>query len=179
MIWESHPWRVDLAKRAQWLLDRQTQRRWPEASCVRVEQCVMVGCYCVRKLIEAKKVTDRVARLSLKLRRHASKGKAVHSMNWHRFDELYNLQRSTKETRTLGFVCNRLIHSFGFALSFDEKTGGLDGLFFCSDRDRNKHLLYLAVSDLADGFLRVAHDDVVTARKTWNPKRADYDSCLD
>ncbi|MGE3107329.1 MAG: hypothetical protein AB7G11_14025 [Phycisphaerales bacterium] len=34
MIWESHPWKVDLARRAAWLRKQQHTRKWPESALV-------------------------------------------------------------------------------------------------------------------------------------------------
>jgi hypothetical protein len=174
MIWESYLWKADLAKRAHWLLGKKNQHRWPESACVRVEQCVMIGCYCVRKLIEAKKLTDVTARRQLALTRYAARGKRVHHMNWHKLDELYDLDDPDKTRRPLLFVCNQLIHSFVFVNCFDDDRG-LDSLMFASDRDRNEALFQLSIDDLANAFIAVSEDEVSETRMTWNPRKQDYD----
>ena len=175
MIWESDPWKVDLDTRAKWLMDKKKQRRWPATSCVRVEQCVMIGCYCVRKLIEARKLTDAVAKRQMRLVRHKARGKPVDSMNWHKLDTLYDLERGLAITKPLLFVCNQIVHSFVFVNGFND-DGGLDSVLFCSERERNVNLFQLSIDHLANAFVAVAKDDVVESCRTWSPAKGDFDS---
>ena len=177
MIWESHPSKVDLYKRSQWLKAKKTQRRWPESACVRVEQCVMIGCYCVRKLIEAGKLTDSVVKQKVPVVSYKARGKPVHSMNWHHVDKLYNIESGAKGTKALTFVCNQLIHSFVYINGFGD-GGGLEFVMFCSDFERNTNLFQVSIDDLAKAFLAVANDDVVDAHIVWNGKKRDYDRTL-
>jgi hypothetical protein len=181
MIWESHAWKVDLMQRATWLRKRRTRRwwllerhEWSEAECVKAEQCVMLGAYCIRKLREAGKLTDATKDQSVSVTTFKPTGKPVHSMNWHHLDKLYDLAHENTETRQLDFICNQLIHSYVFVLGFNE-GGGLDHLLFCSDHERHKNLFRLSIEDLARAMETVAHDDVVESHMEWNEKRRDYD----
>ena len=58
MIAESYYWKRELLRVAARLRRRLTQRRWPEASFSVVEMDLMVGFYAIRKLAEAKKISD-------------------------------------------------------------------------------------------------------------------------
>jgi len=80
MSWESHPWKVDLYKRAAWLKAKKAEHCWPESASVLVETCVMVGCYCTRKLVEAGKLTDVVVRRQMPAIIYKARDKTVHSM---------------------------------------------------------------------------------------------------
>lgn len=174
MIWESHPWKVDLYKRAEWLKTKKSQRRWPASACARVEQCVMIGCYCIRKLIEAKKLTDAVVKRQVPLVVYKVRGKPVHAMNWHNLNTLYELERGAKRTKQLTFICNQLIHSYVYTNGFSDE-GGLDFVMFCSDFERNTNLFRISIDDLAEVFTVVAKDEVDAACTIWNKKNMDYD----
>lgn len=134
----------------------------------------MIGAYCIRKLFEAKKCTDAARNREVAVGVFKPIGVSVHSMNWHRLDTLYDLQRQYRETRTLEFVCNQLIHSYVFVLGFDV-DGGLDHFLFCSDRERNKNLFRVSVEDFAGAMQAVASDDVAQSQREWNGERRDWD----
>ncbi|MBX3382002.1 MAG: hypothetical protein KF864_00695 [Phycisphaeraceae bacterium] len=165
MIWESHPWKVDLGRRAAWLRKQQKVRKWPESALVRVEQCIMIGCYCVRKLVEAKKLTDRVSKRPVPLESYPAIGKPVTLLNWHKLDELYDFEKGQKQPRPLGFLCNQLIHSYVFVFGFNHREG-LSFVLFCSDHVRNKNLFKISVRALANLFDAVARDDVWSSHFT-------------
>lgn len=177
MIWESHPWKLDLYKRAEWLKAKKAQRRWPESAMVRVEQCIMHGCCCVRKLVEAGELTDSVAKGNVPLVAYKARGKPVHFMNWHHLEKLYDLEDGAEAREPLTFVCNQLIHSYVCINGFSD-SGGLDFVMFCSDFERNRFLFQLSIDDLANAFIAVAEDDVVEAHLVWNASKKDYERIL-
>lgn len=146
---------------------------WPESAQVRVEQCIMIGCYCVRKLIEARKLTDRVRERTISLGSHPAQGKPVHLMNWHNIDKLYDLEQSQERLVNLPFLCNQLIHSYVFVCGFNAR-GGLTSVFFCSDRQRNSCLFHISTRVLANAFAAVSRDGVWSAHSRWDAKTQDY-----
>lgn len=58
MIWGSHSWKEDLARLAGNLRKKAQQRRWPERSTAKLEKEVFMGFYAIRKLLEAKKLSE-------------------------------------------------------------------------------------------------------------------------
>jgi len=54
MISDSTYWKRTLSVHAEVLNAKLRQRRWREDSYLKVEQAVMMSCYIVRKLAEAK-----------------------------------------------------------------------------------------------------------------------------
>ncbi|HEX9938589.1 MAG TPA: hypothetical protein VGB15_15735, partial [Longimicrobium sp.] len=77
MIWESSYWKEDLLKQAEALRKRTTQRRWPEISFARLEQAVMLGFYSIRKLVEARKLSDHVASSAIPVTTYPPTGKPI------------------------------------------------------------------------------------------------------
>jgi hypothetical protein len=157
MITESHYWKDDLLQRAQQLRRRVNQRRWTGVSSARVEQIIMLGFYAVRKLIEAKKLSDDVANQTLKIAAHPWRGESVTRL--YRFDYwgLYNLNRRRTVVRSVAFLCNQVIHSYIFALSFDE-SGFFNGILVASDRERHQALYFIQSQQIVELFEQVGND---------------------
>ena len=177
MIWESCYWKQELYRFAQDLLRRRGQRRWPPASSAKVERTIMVGFYMVRKLLDASKLSDEVRDKVVPLLEHPATGKPVTYMNWHRLDELYDFSTSASVQRPLRFICNQMVHSYVFAAVVGEE-GGLEGLLFVSDYQRQRRLFFIALDDIIDVFSLVAYDDPTRCVTTWNPETGDYDISL-
>jgi hypothetical protein len=76
VIAESHCWKRELLRIAARLTPRLKQRRWAPASSSAVKKDVMIGFYIVRKLVEARKVSDSVAQRKVECRAYPSTGGA-------------------------------------------------------------------------------------------------------
>lgn len=163
MIWDSRPWKRNLARCVDTLRRRKQQRRWTEASCIAVERDIFLSAYAVRKLLEAGKISDEVESDSLRAVAHLPRGRTVDVMNWNRIDELYDLSTHTEVNLSLRDFCNQVVHSFVFVLSF-AAPGGLEGFFVASDREKERRLLHFPIDAVTDALFRVADDDIVTGR---------------
>lgn len=93
MIDESSYWKRELFRIAFNLRRRQKQRRWPDPSLARVELDVMLGCYIIRKFLEARKVSDSIAKHRLRLQVYRAIGKRVTYLNAHRSPQLPGLDQ--------------------------------------------------------------------------------------
>jgi hypothetical protein len=122
MIWEPSLWKSDLLRKARDLRIRKTQTRWPEASLANLEKSLMVGFYSVRKLIEADKVATSIKRETIALIEYPATGKKVTKLNWHRVEELYDLNKPKTVTRNALFICNQFVHSFVFLTVFNDMS---------------------------------------------------------
>lgn len=161
MIWESWPWKRDLARRAASLQRRAEQRRWPEASLQKVEQDVFLVAYSIRKLADSGKLSDELEATTVSVTAHPKRDKAVDAFNWHKIDELYGLDAASSRTLSLREFCNQIIHSFVFLPVFSE-AGTLDGFFVASDRAKEQQLFSVALADIVSLSSQVAEDDIVT-----------------
>lgn len=72
VISDSIPWKTELLRIAGTLERRTTQRRWPDRSSFLVERDVMVAAYAIRRLNEARKISDELARVRVPVLRHPS-----------------------------------------------------------------------------------------------------------
>ena len=72
------------------------------------------------------------------------------------------------------FVANQLIHSYVFIID-EKEEGGFSGIFFCSDKKRNKELFHVSSKELKRVFELVGSDYPSDAKIKFNPKTKDYD----
>jgi len=174
MIYESHYWKSDLLKIAKRLTNRKTQKKWFETSLAKIEQDVMLGFYIIRKLREAKKLSDTVSGQRLNIKAYPAKGITVTYLNWHKLDELYDFSSANGQTRYLGYLCDQIIHSYVFLADIDEARK-LNGILFCSDQKRNTEIYSLSLDQIVKVFEKVGND--YPSRSTWefNSETNDYD----
>jgi hypothetical protein len=160
VIHDSIPWRDELLRVADRLEQRKAQQRWTERTSFLVERDIMVSAYAIRKLNEARRISDRLAAERLRVQRHELVGRVLD--HWvYEFWESFDLEKSTTVELTLTALCNQIIHSFVWRISATEEDELFDGIFVSSDRDRRKCLYFIGV-DLLIGLLRdVGSEDIV------------------
>jgi hypothetical protein len=175
MIYESKFWKKDLLKQAKNLRVKSTQKRWTEDSYFRFEQTVLLGFYSIRKLVEARKLSNAVAeqRIDLAMYRHV--GNPVTVIGKRKLDKLYDLSEEETVSRNLAFVCNKFVHSYVFEECFDSEGNFLVGILFNSDKDRNKFLYYIEIQKLIEIFEQVGNDYPTHIHYTTNMETLDYD----
>lgn len=59
----------------------------------------MLSCYIARKIAEASKIPPSLFSADVPLYSYKNKGKVVDLMNWHRIDELYEIEDAQKITK--------------------------------------------------------------------------------
>ncbi len=133
----------------------------------------MLGFYAIRKLIEARKISDDVATRAVVLSSHPTRGKPITRLNWHRLAELYDLEKGRKESRHLPFVCDQIIHSYVFMPSVSPR--GLEGILFASDRQKNERVFGLSADRLVELFDVVGGNDPLYFAMRKNDRSGDYD----
>lgn len=173
MIWESGDWKDDLLKTALKLSRRLHQKRWSERSFFLFEKEIFFAFYSIRKLIEAKKLSDYVVEAKIPLQSFKTRGLPVTRFNLDRLDELYNLQDTLSEPIKLKDICNQFIHSYIFVPSFGE-LNELDSIFFCSDRTRKDKVFKLAIVDLIAALKMVGSDYPSARYSEFDEKLGDY-----
>jgi hypothetical protein len=174
MIHESKFWKDDLLKRAKFLRSKITQKRWTEAASARLEQTVMLGFYSIRKLIEAKKLSDSVVNQSITASAYTWKGQPVNRIGWLDIDKFYNLDAPQTITKNLLFFCHQFVHSYIFLEYFNDEHN-LDGVFVSSDRERDQVLYSLELNKIIEIFEQVGNDYPTNIVLTYNSKKQDYE----
>jgi hypothetical protein len=158
MISESWYWKQPLLEAAERLLLLKSAGELSDEQLAGLERDVFIGFYSVRKLFESvTKITDATCSMTTQVEWHSNL-KAVTWRNNHKIWEFYDLATSNKETRDVKFICGRIIHSFVFTPCV-ENHGGLTGVFFTSDIDKDSKLYFLPVDRIIEIFQTVGNDD--------------------
>jgi hypothetical protein len=160
VIEDSIPWRDQLIRVADGLEKRKTQRRWTDRTNFLIERDIMTSAYAIRKLHEARKISDQLARRKLNVKRFKLVGKVLD--HWSReFWESFDLESPTETQVSLTFLCNQIIHSFAWIISATEEGELFDGVFVSSDRERRRFLYFIHVDLLIGLFREVGEEDIV------------------
>jgi len=173
MIFESCYWKDPLLDLVKEIEKWESTLSISEEGFANIERQLMMGFYSVRKLAEAKKLSDSVAEENLNCKSFQNV-KDVNLLNWHRINELYDLKAYSNENLKISFVFNQFIHSYVFILSEDEFSY-FEGVYFCSDRYRNNKLFYISSLELKRIFTLVGNNYPSSSKKQYNRKIKDYD----
>lgn len=165
MIWESTPWKDGLLSDADKLASMNVAN---EQAAVEFEKTIFIAAIAIRKLMEAKKLTDSVASVNLKCTRvPLRKGGRIPDLgNWHRVDEFYDYTDASDGTITLRSFTNQLIHSYIFGPITADAGGKLVGFFVTSDTERKRHLYEFDIDEIIKVLRLVGNDHVVRSVQT-------------
>lgn len=160
VISDSIPWREQLLTVAGTLERRKHQRRWTERTSFLVERDIMVSAYAVRKLCEARKVSDELSSRKWAVSQHVLVGRPPDL--WSRFEpwEHYDFESSNDVDLGLTELCNQIIHSWVWMISATT-LGKFDGVYVSSDRQRRRCLYFIHVDELIRLFKAVGAEHIV------------------
>jgi hypothetical protein len=169
MIWESEDWKKPLRQMAKRLRSLKNADDLTEKNLTQIERDLFIGFYSIRKLFDAVvKVTNATRSSHVKVSWYPNL-RPVDWRNNHRIESLYDFKRKRQESRDLQFIAGRIIHSFIFA-PFVGEQGGLGGIFFTSDVDKDKKLYAMEIDEVITAFERVGTDGVSKIYRDRDPK---------
>lgn len=173
MIWTSSYWKEDLLKIADTLEKRRRQKHFSERALANLEKEIFFAFYATRKLLEAKKLTEKVVHFSVPVDSYPSKGKGVTIFNF-RFDiyKHFDFEEKTKEKVPLAFLCNQIIHSYIYLNVFHGNR--LMSILISSDHMRNRKLYSVKISAIQKILRKVASDTVRGMTSIYDKKTGDY-----
>ncbi len=179
MIYESYYWKTELIKLSKKLTKRIPYKRfWTDAQNGAFEKEIMIGFYVIRKLIESKKLPNRLVSTKITGCKFPNKGTTVHLMNTYKFYDHYDFANGKTEKFDLRFLINQIIHSYIFSPDFeineenDEIT--LSAIHFCSDDQRNKWIYELNLSTVIGLFTKIGNSHVTNSSMTFDDNKKDY-----
>jgi len=173
VIGESSYWKEDLLRSGVDLRRRQKQRRWADSSLARVERILMLGFYSIRKLIDARRLSDSTMARPIRISVYPSTGTRVTLLNASQIEKHYKLERESHVERSLLFVCNQVIHSYVFQFELLE-SGALSAILFASDWHRGSGLYRMDMGQVIETFTRVGKDYPNTMTATYSKEKGDY-----
>ena len=133
----------------------------------------MIGFYSIRKLIEARKLSDSTIDKQVSIVTYPARGKPIHLLNWDRIDRLYDLENGNPATIGLLPLCHRFVHSYVFVPELGE-DGGLRGFFIASDRQRGESICFIDVDTVISLFELVGNDYPAQGSYKFNAHKGDY-----
>lgn len=178
MIYESYPWKKDLARRKNLIIKYNTKAQFDkndEAAYTAIEKGIFYSAFVIRKLIDCKvKLSDAAEKYQLKVK----EVKPLKRIDlWHRFpqEDNYDWENAIKKTVQGTTICNSLIHSFVFNIIEDcENDIPVTGFMVSSDFDKNK-LLYMVDLNVWFGYIDfIATDSIVSSTMKYDSKSNDY-----
>lgn len=203
MISFGEAWQKELLK-----ISKRTQKRinpvrdWSATDYTTFEKDIMFSFYIIRKLMEGKKLTNRIISTNIKGKKYKNSGISVNLRNNHRIPELYDYKHPQKEKFDLKFLINQFVHSYIFypVLSFvdegnlkftdltehnvtDEELEvtyknsrrKLEAVLFTSDDRKNDFIYEIGITELITLFESVGNCKVNTWTYKYNAKKMDYD----
>lgn len=138
-----------------------------------LEREIFFAFYSIRKLIEAKKLSDYLVKVKIMLQSFKTMALPVTRFNRERVDELYDFQNPSSESIDLKNLCNQFIHSYIFVPCF-ESFNKLDGIMFCSDHTRRHKVFRLEIADLIETLKIVGSDYPSSGHYSFDEKLGDY-----
>jgi hypothetical protein len=153
-MYESLPYRDELARYAKEFEKRRKRQMWRESSLAKAERTLFVGFLFVRKLIECKKVMDRCARSSAEIGRAPIK-RTREVSDFQRDDLLDDLDNMewTMTKVDVHQLADKVMHSW-WILPMRDEGPGLAGYVFTTDRQRNSEIWFLPTNSVVDTFRR-------------------------
>ena len=159
MIYESGPWRKLLLEHVN---NYRTAVMCDEELCVTdqqlfdIEKMVFIDAFAIRKLIEAKKIITKTEKMPVELNKYPRSDSQITKYNWIDLDKHYKRESNQTVSRGIYDVCNNIIHSYIFLpiVNVDKK---LDGLYFSSDKTKEKHLYFIKACDWCEAVESVAN----------------------
>lgn len=134
----------------------------------------MLGFYSIRKLIDASKVDDKIAAMSVTLRTYPSKGKKVTRINWTYYWDLYDLTNPSETKLALVLLCHQMVHSYVFLCQFTEQRE-FESILVSTDREKNRQAYSVSINEIIHLFELVGSNYPNDIRMEFNNKKGDYD----
>lgn len=175
MISDSIPWRTELARIASRLERKSRQESWSDRSTFRTEKDLMLAGYAIRRLTEARKLSDSLVAAELSVFRYRRLGVIPDAYNKEDIDKHYALDEPLQSQIKLGHFCNQLIHSYILMHSFEdiiepvEQEDGtildgvryFNGVFIASEHERYKHIYFFPLDVIIALCRKIAVEDIV------------------
>lgn len=156
MISESCYWKDELYRCYITIAKFINQKKYFEASYVNVEKAIMLSAYFMRKLDDAEKIPPDFLKSSITLSAYFHTDKIVDHYTVHDFDKNYDFGNEEKETKSIIFFLDQIIHSFSYSIVFSDDLKIPEGFFLNSDRTKNSKLFYFPLKKYLELILKIS-----------------------
>ena len=170
---ESRYWKEDLLAHARRLRPVKNPKRWSERGVVNFEKELMISFFMVRALLERGKLSTKVQSHKMQVTKYPWNGKPVTILNFADVDELYDFNKGTSASLSVGFVSNQFVHARAIYASRD-KTKNWSDVLLCSDFERKRAIYLVPIIEIQRVFHLVAEDDITWSQLIYDPEIGDY-----
>lgn len=170
---ESVYWKEDLLEHARRLKPVEKPPRWSERLVVNFEKELIISFFCIRKLIETHKVSNKSKQYRADVFCYAPTGKKITKMNQWDIDDIYDLQNEKRVRKSIVFLSNQLIHSCTL-YAYRESDRNWGGVYACSDFERDKTIYRIPVQEIIKIFKLVGNDYPSILKMTKPDEGGDY-----
>lgn len=172
---ESFYWKKDLLEHVRLLQPIKKPPKWSEKLVVNFEKKLIISFFIIRKLFEANKVSQKSRNYKGNIFYYKSGGKKISKLNQHSIDEIYNINKEHRVQKGIFFIANQLIHSCTlFAYRKSIKDRNWDGIYVCSDFERDKNIYRITIKEIIKIFKLVGKDYPSDMHMIWNKEKNDY-----
>lgn len=176
MVYESGPWKEDLKRRRQLLLQYNTKEHFKkdeDKAYIVIEKAIFYSAFIIRKLLDCNgKMSDEADQYAIKVTEWKPTRKITVMHRWPKEGEFDWEEGKTKNV--LGNkVCNWLIHSFVFFTEVNE-DGTIESFFVSSDYDKNKVAYQVEITEWEKYMKFIETDWVVSLHSHYDEKIQDY-----
>ena len=166
MVFESFPWKQDLLKNKEIILQYNTEQELnkddTEDAETLLQKAIFYSAFIIRKLIDCHvKTSDDVDNYKLKVARYNALKHFVPTDHWPD-EKSHDWEHPISEQHDGRNVCNWLIHSFFFMFRCNDSASVFDGFYVASDYDKDNQLYCVQMSDWLDYIDFVANDDIIS-----------------
>lgn len=169
MIYESIYWKEELYRNAKWLVEALSKKRWNNRSFAKLEKCLMLSAYSLRKLSESKKTPpkfmDKMIRISYYPR---IKDSSLDIFNNHKLERHYRLDKRKETNISVRTLLNQVIHSYIFLPVFESNSGGITDILLNSDKTRKELLYSVNYKKIIDLIMYISNGDMVVCNYRRN-----------
>lgn len=174
MIYDSRPWKEELNSISKKITDL-LQKRKTDKCIAQIEKNIMIGCFCIRRLNESKKLSAEFNQIQLKSYQYApldtnSLPTYYNRIDVERFYDTNNLCENNPKNISIRYFCNQIIHSFVFTFLSGNKSERY--IMFSSDLDKKKYINIISIAEISFIFREASQDyiDFIKDHKDSNTK---------
>ena len=139
---------------------------------LKVEKFFFTSFFIIRKLLEAKKLSNSVCKLTINCDAYPKVPRPQRLLDYYGqtcdINENYDLDRQLNVTLTLYNLCNIFVHSYVFLPCIEEKS--FNKIFINSTNTKNKYCYLINIAEIFKIINIVAKDYVVTSSIRYDKK---------
>lgn len=179
MSFESFYWKKNLkrdvsyiAKKLDANIDEIGNNNQLEQIFSTIEVKLFIIAYSLRKLIDTKKISDKLSSIQIEILAYPKNSKKITLMDNYCFDEYYDFSKKQEMSLPIREICNQIIHSYIFQLVSNRNK--IFYMFFNSDHEKDKYLLKLKIKDFLKVVTKFADNYPLRISMTYCEKLKDY-----